>query len=324
MSQNLIRIVGIHQRTPGIPALPLPTCWPPSPCDRLSRPPRRVVTPATTTGPPPHPAPSTDDASIPPARMDSRQQERPGMVPVFTANRSISLAPSFAPAASPRLRRRLSPWPPHRHAEPATELTIHHSWPRTAPRPISTRLEPVPRLRSFTTGSSRMPSDPARRTRPIWQSQAVPALSALLPDLPVVSRIGLRSAPTRLLRQPSEEDLHLLRFPAPHGARGSRLRRLASAARRHPGARMLVRAAHSWLTACSALSCITAAPHGSTPCTVTCGGNRRRGSSRRRCSSSPSTPRPFVPISPRRPPTRVTRSHDRSSPARHLARELSS
>ena len=43
------------------------------------------------------------------------------MVSVFTANRSISLASSFAPAASPRLRRRPSPWPPRRHAKPATE-----------------------------------------------------------------------------------------------------------------------------------------------------------------------------------------------------------
>jgi transposase len=49
-----------------------------------------------------------------------------------------------------------------------------------------------------------MPSDPARRTRPVWQSRIVPALSALLPALPDVSRVGLRSAPTRLLRQPGE------------------------------------------------------------------------------------------------------------------------
>jgi hypothetical protein len=115
--QNIIRIVGVHQRPPGIPALSLPTCWLPSPCASLS--PAR-----TTTEPPPHPAPSTDDASIPPARMDSGQRERCGMVPVFTANRSISLVPSFAPAASPQLRRRLSPWPPHRQAKPATELPI--------------------------------------------------------------------------------------------------------------------------------------------------------------------------------------------------------
>src|SRR5436190_20788064 len=63
-----------------------------------------------------------------------------------------------------------------------------------------------------------MPSDLACPTRPVWQYRTVPALSALLPTLPGVSRVGLRSAPTELLRQPSEEDSHLLRFTAPHGA----------------------------------------------------------------------------------------------------------
>ena len=140
------------------------------------------------------------------------------MVPVFTRNRSTGLASSFAPAASPRLRRRPSPWPPHRHAKPATESATHTGWPCAAPRPISTRFEPVPRLRSFNTGSSRIPSGLARRTRPVWQYRTVPALSALLPALPGVSRIRLCPAPARLLRQPGEEVSHLLRFPAPHGA----------------------------------------------------------------------------------------------------------
>src|SRR4051794_21774708 len=63
-----------------------------------------------------------------------------------------------------------------------------------------------------------MPSDLACPTRPVWQYRTVPALSALLPTLPGVSRIGLRSAPTGLLRQPGEEDSHLLRYTAPHGA----------------------------------------------------------------------------------------------------------
>jgi hypothetical protein len=140
------------------------------------------------------------------------------MVPVFTANRLTGLASSSAPAASPRLRRRLSPWPSHRHRKPATKSAARIGQPCAAPRPISARFEPVTRLRSFNTGSSRIPSDLARWTRPIWQSQTVPALSALLPALPGVPRIRLRSAPTRLLRQPGEEVLHLLRFPAPHGA----------------------------------------------------------------------------------------------------------
>ena len=45
------------------------------------------------------------------------------MVPTFTAYRSVRSAPSYTPAASPRLRRRLSAWPPHRLLEPASELT---------------------------------------------------------------------------------------------------------------------------------------------------------------------------------------------------------
>ena len=56
----------IHQRPPGIPALPLRTRWLPSPCDRLSRPP-------TTTKPPPRPVPSADDAPAPSAALAARQ-----------------------------------------------------------------------------------------------------------------------------------------------------------------------------------------------------------------------------------------------------------
>jgi hypothetical protein len=71
---------------------------------------------------------------------------------------------------------------------------------------------------AFNTGFSRIPSDLARRTQPVWQYQAVSALSALLPILPGTSRIGLRSAPTKLLRQPGGKDSHLLGSSAPHGA----------------------------------------------------------------------------------------------------------
>ena len=139
------------------------------------------------------------------------------MVPVFTENRLTGLASSSAPAASLRLRRSPSPWPSHRHRKPATKSTaLKRSC--AAPRPVSARFEPVTRLRSFTTGSSRIPSGLARRTRPVWPYRTVPALSALLPALPGVSRIRLRPAPAGLLRQPREEALHLLRFPAPHGA----------------------------------------------------------------------------------------------------------
>jgi hypothetical protein len=90
---------------------------------------------------------------------------------------------------------------------------------------------------AFNTGFSRIPSDLARRTQPVWQCQAVPALSALLPTLPVVSRIRLRSASIGLLRQPDEKVFHLLQLRAPHGAlapRGARsARRTRSARLRH-------------------------------------------------------------------------------------------
>jgi hypothetical protein len=46
--------------------------------------------------------------------------------------------------------------------------------------------------------------------------------SALLPTLPGVSRIRLRSASTELLRQPSEKAFHLLQLRAPHGAQAPR------------------------------------------------------------------------------------------------------
>ena len=107
------------------------------------------------------------------------------MVPAFTMCRSTREMPSFVPAASPRLRRRPSPWPPHRRNFPASELTAHPSQrSRTAPRPISTRLEPVRRLRNVDTGFSRTPSRLACRTRTVWQYRHVPSLSGLLPPSP--------------------------------------------------------------------------------------------------------------------------------------------
>jgi len=56
----------IHQRSPGIPALRLLTCWLPSPCDRLSR-------SRTTTEPPPRPVPSADDVPALPPALAARQ-----------------------------------------------------------------------------------------------------------------------------------------------------------------------------------------------------------------------------------------------------------
>ena len=141
--------------------------------------------------------------------------------PCSTRNRLISLAPSFAPAASPQLRRSPSSWPSRRHAKPATKSAAP-TQPRNGralhPGPYPPDLSRRLAYGALTTGSCRIPSDLARRTQPVWQYQAVPALSALLPPLPVVSRIRLRSASIGLLRQPDEKVFHLLQLRAPHGA----------------------------------------------------------------------------------------------------------
>jgi hypothetical protein len=170
--------------------------------------------------------PSADDGPIPTIQLDTGQRERHGMVPVFDSESidqlGIQLCPGSFATITPQTF--IVAFSPTRQAG----YEVDHpngEQPRTTSRPISARFEPVPRLRGFTTGSSRIPSDLARRTRPIWQCQAVPALSALLPTLPGVSRIRLRSASTKLLRQPSEKVFHLLQLRAPHGApapRGAR------------------------------------------------------------------------------------------------------
>ena len=53
--------------------------------------------------------------------LDSHQRGRPGMLPTFTAHRSTGSVANFAPAVSPRVRRRLSSWPPCRRLHPARE-----------------------------------------------------------------------------------------------------------------------------------------------------------------------------------------------------------
>src|SRR6478609_6867833 len=113
--QRELRFIGVHQRPPGIPASFLPTCWPPSPCTRLSR-------ARTTTGPPPRPHGHRSTTDLPATGPAARRGGRPGTVPTFTRNRSMREAPALTPTASPRLRRRPSAWPPHRTNKPASEL----------------------------------------------------------------------------------------------------------------------------------------------------------------------------------------------------------
>ena len=146
LDQRLLQFVGIHRRPCLLTFQQLGclTCWPPSPCDRLSRSPRRVVTPATTTRPPPHPSVTGRDG---PAETGlsgggARSQHWNGSHVHHAIDRSVSVALGSTPAASPRLRRRPSSWPPQPteldgFGVPTPPLGVEC----TADRPTSTRFE---------------------------------------------------------------------------------------------------------------------------------------------------------------------------------------
>ena len=110
--------VGIHRRPPGIPASSLPsllapfalqTAFPPSDYYEASAPPGGHQ-------------PTT---SLPAAALAGQRGGRPRVVPTFTTNRSTREMPSYTPAASPRVRRSLSPWPPHRSEHPGFGVARH-------------------------------------------------------------------------------------------------------------------------------------------------------------------------------------------------------
>ena len=105
-----------------------------------------------------------------------------GTVPVFTAIRSAKEEPSFIPAASPRLPRSTSRWPPGRHLETRPGVP-RPQWGADArrSRPLSARFEPVDRLRDVMTLVPRVHLS-AMLTGPTPSGSAgVPALSGLLP-----------------------------------------------------------------------------------------------------------------------------------------------
>ena len=108
------------------------------------------------------------------------------MVPTFTADRSTGSAPSYSPAASPRLRRRPSSWPPRRprhhrrRSRPPDPRTGVHCCPAHIHQVgAGVALEGVQPLVPHRT-----PSRLACRTRAVWQCRPVPSLSGLLPPSP--------------------------------------------------------------------------------------------------------------------------------------------
>jgi hypothetical protein len=88
-----LQLAGIHRRPPGIPASSLLTCWPPSPCARLSR-------ARTTTGPPPHPAAVGRHRACPPPDRIARREGDRGWFP-----RSLRIGRSGRRPAIPRQHR---------------------------------------------------------------------------------------------------------------------------------------------------------------------------------------------------------------------------
>jgi hypothetical protein len=100
----------------------------------------------------------------------------PRMVPTFIADRSTGAAPSFSPAASPRVRRRPSSWPPRRPRNTDAGVAhpigagVHCSSAHIRQVGADAALEGVqPLVRSRYTFPSRLP-DPGRLavpTRPV-------------------------------------------------------------------------------------------------------------------------------------------------------------
>src|SRR6266496_584762 len=146
----------------------------------------------------------------------------PGAFPTFTRHRSTRSVASSTPTASPRLRRSPSAWPPHRRLHSASELTRIHQLAGHAlhPGPYPPALSRHSSYGASPTGSLVVPpSDLACRTRPVWQSQTVPALSGLLPPSPAFPGSGcpqLRHAAATARRRRS---LTSTRCHAPRGAR---------------------------------------------------------------------------------------------------------
>jgi hypothetical protein len=187
------RRVGIHRRPPGMPAPQLRTRCRPSPCPATAGTCGRLSRPRTTTAAPSRPATNSRRRACPPPAWTAGGEGGPRTVPTFTINRSTGSVPSYSPAASPRVRRRPSPWPPGRPPQPASESPSHAAG-RTcaAARPRSARfragfsLAGVPPL----VPAIRAPSRLACRARAVWQCRPVPSLSGLLPPSPAPPGLG--------------------------------------------------------------------------------------------------------------------------------------
>ena len=82
--------------------------------------------PRTTTTAPPRPGLLSRQRAGPRTGLHGQRRDQLGTLPTFTAHRSAGSVPNFAPAASPRVRRRHSSWPPCRRLHPAPESPTAH------------------------------------------------------------------------------------------------------------------------------------------------------------------------------------------------------
>jgi hypothetical protein len=147
--------------------------------------------------------------SLPVAALEGPQGGQPRMVPTFTRYRSTREMPSYTPAASPQVRRRLSHGLPAGLSIPATESPFPFARRAcTAHRPRSARFESARRLRSFTrwflsyTFSSCLPGPPRL---------AVPGRPVVVRTAPALtggSRIRLSSASPGCCDSPAARAFH--------------------------------------------------------------------------------------------------------------------
>ncbi len=173
------RCVGIHRRPP---AIPIPPCELAAPLRHVDGFPvlglLRGLRPATT--------PSADD-ELSLNRTARLVAGSVVAVPMFTVDRLTGSAPSCAPTASPRVRRRLSSRPPRQTwlLSDGVASRIVAGGRALLPGPDPPGFEPVRELRGFNHWFTCVtPLCLARRPPAIWQYWPVPALTGLLPPDP--------------------------------------------------------------------------------------------------------------------------------------------
>jgi hypothetical protein len=147
------------------------------------------------------------------------------MVPTFTTNRSTREMPSYTPAASPRVRRRHSPWPPHRPIH--SGYGVAHPMSTAGAHGIPTQIHQVRVGSTLTEPHALVPlvhllvslAGPA----PSGSADASRRCQDRFPPSPASPGIGLSSASPGCCDSPAAGALHP--YPVTVAPRGARTRR---------------------------------------------------------------------------------------------------